>query len=254
MPKVLVLAPYPLPEPQMALRRAQVDAAKVAAGMTFEFRGAKVAPVNYVSAHDNLLADIGMFEAGMHADDEGFDAVCIDTVSDAGVSALRSVLDIPVVGPGRAAMLHALTWGDRFGILTMWRQWKPLYTKVMRDAGISHACASIRSIDVDPDSQNLLTGKYDEVVAKLIDAGRHAVEDDGADVLMLGSTTMHQAHADVAAALPVPLINPGPLAYKLIEAALALGLRQSRVAHPKPRVDKRAVFAAMMAAAEKSDP
>jgi allantoin racemase len=45
---------------------------------------------------------------------------------------------------------------------------------------------------------------------------------------------MHQAHAYLAARLPVPVINPGPLTYKLAEAALALGLKHSRKAFPKP--------------------
>jgi Asp/Glu/hydantoin racemase len=252
MAKVLVLVPYPLPEPQMALRRAQVDAAGVGPGIAFEFRGAKAAPANYVSAHDTLLADLGMFEAGLDAEAEGFDAVCVDTVSDAGVAALRSVLDIPVIGPGRAAMLHALMWGERFAILTMWRAWTPLYTKILREAGLETRCAAIRDIAVAPDSANLLTGKEDAIIPKLIDAGRAAVDEDGADVLILGSTTMHQAHAALTAALPVPVINPGPLAFKLAEAAIALKLRHSRAAHPRPRVDKRALFRAMMAAATKT--
>ena len=42
-----------------------------------------------------------MFEAGLDAADEGYDAICIDTMSDSGASALRSVLDIPVVPPAR---------------------------------------------------------------------------------------------------------------------------------------------------------
>ncbi len=43
----------------------------------------------------------------------GFDAVCIDTMSDSGVAALRSSLSIPVVGPGRASMLTAMMLGHR---------------------------------------------------------------------------------------------------------------------------------------------
>ena len=38
-----------------------------------------------------VLADVGILEAGLDAEKEGFLAVCIDTMSDSGVSALRSV-------------------------------------------------------------------------------------------------------------------------------------------------------------------
>ena len=68
----------------------------------------------------------------------------------------------------------------------------------------------------------------------LLEAARACIEQDGAEVILLGSTTMHQAHGYLAARLPVPVINPGPLTYKLAEAALALGLHHSRKAFPKP--------------------
>ena len=42
-----------------------------------------------------------MFEAGLDAASEGYDAICIDTMSDSGANALRSMLDIPVITPGR---------------------------------------------------------------------------------------------------------------------------------------------------------
>ena len=251
--RILILVPYPLPDTQMALRRAQVRPEAFGPGIAFEFRGARAAPDHYVSDHDNLLADIGLFEAGMHADAEGFDAVCVDTVSDAAVGPLRSVLEIPVIGPGRAAILTALTLGRRFGILTMWTEWMPLYAKTIKELGVEAACAGIRAAGLKPDSKNLLSGKEDTVVPPLIDAARALVSQDRAEVLILGSTTMHQAHAAVAAAVPVPVVNPGPLAFKMAETAVMLGLTHSRAAHPRPRSDKRAVFKAMMDAAEAAD-
>ena len=47
------------------------------------------------------LLILAILEAGLTAELDGFDAVCIDTMSDSGVAALRSSLSIPVVGPGR---------------------------------------------------------------------------------------------------------------------------------------------------------
>jgi len=87
---------------------------------------------------------------------------------------------------------------------------------------------------VQPDNQSLLAGKEEDVFPRLLDAARTCIERDGAEVILLGSTTMHQAHGYLAARLPVPVINPGPLTYKLAEAALALGLKHSRKAFPKP--------------------
>ena len=51
---------------------------------------------------------------------------------------------------------------------------------------------------------------------------------------------MHQAHAYLSARLEVPVIDPGPLTYKIIEALLGLGLSHSRQAYKGPitRVDE----------------
>jgi allantoin racemase len=215
-------------------REAQLGAVQLGPGIEFHFRPVRAAPANYTSEHDSVLADVSILDACKRAQDEGYDAVCIDTMSDSGLAAARSVLDIPVIGPGRASMLAALMLGERFSILIMWERWRHLYRKTLAELDLGRRCASIRSIGVQPDNQSLLAGKEEDVFPRLLDAARTCIERDGAEVILLGSTTMHQAHGYLAARLPVPVINPGPLTYKLAEAALALGLKHSRKAFPKP--------------------
>jgi len=134
-------------------------------------------------------------------------------------------------------------------ILIMWDRWRHLYKKPILELGLTWRCASIRSIGVEPSNQSLLAGKEDEVFPLLLEAARRCIDEDGADVILLGSTTMHQAHAYLRDRLPVPVINPGPLSYKLAEAALALRLGHSRKAHAKPAVPRLDMVDAMMAAA-----
>ena len=76
--------------------------------------------------------------------------------------------------------------------------------------------------------------------------------DRGADVICLGSTTMHQAHGYLSSVLEVPVVNPGPLSYKLVEAMLALNLSHSRHAYPRPLVPKPDMVHAMLDAAAKA--
>ena len=64
--------------------------------------------------------------------------------------------------------------------------------------------------------------------------------EDGADVIVLGSTTMHQSAAFLAANLPIPVINPGVIAWKQAEVLLSLGLSHSKKAFPSPGVSKDA--------------
>lgn len=246
--KILVLVPFPLSDEQLALRERQLDVAPLPEGVDVHFKPTKAAPSNYVSYHDYVLADMSMLESGLQAQAEGYDAVCIDTVSDSAVSALRSMLDIPVVGPGRSMYAIASILGRRFGIVTMWKQWFPLYERVLAEIGLADRCAGIRSIDVTPDNRTLLAGK-DHALPLLLTAANALVEEDGADVICLGSTTMHQAHGYLQERLPVPVLNPGPLSYLTAEAMLALGLSHSRKAYPQPLEPKPEMISAMLTAA-----
>jgi allantoin racemase len=173
-------------------------------------------------------------------------------MSDSGVAALRSVLDIPVLGPGKVSMLTALMLGDKFSVLAMASRWKPLYKKALDELGLHHKCASVRAIEVTADNQALLSGKEEDVFPLLEKAAYEAIEKDGAEVLILGSTTMHQAHLYLSQRLPVPVINPGPLSYKMAEAALGLGLSQSRKAYPRPMHPRLDMLQDMMSAAQQS--
>ena len=253
MKDVLVIVPFPMSEDNLAQRRAQLEAVDLSAQLRFTFRSTKAAPRNYVSQADMVLADVGILEVGQSAQADGFHAVCIDTMSDSGVAALRSVLDIPVIGPGRASMLTAMLLGNRFSVVTMWKHWFHLYEKTIGDLGIHSQVASIRSIDVAPDNQSLLAGKEEDIFPLLLAEAEAAIAKDGADVILLGSTTMHQAHEFLSTSLDVPVINPGPLTYKLVEAMLGLGLSHSRATYPTSPVPRTAIIAAMMAAAGRFD-
>ena len=253
MKDVLVIVPFPMSEDNLAQRRAQLEAVDLSAQLRFTFRSTKAAPRNYVSQADMVLADVGILEVGQSAQADGFHAVCIDTMSDSGVAALRSVLDIPVIGPGRASMLTAMLLGNRFSVVTMWKHWFHLYEKTIGDLGIHSQVASIRSIDVAPDNQSLLAGKEEDIFPLLLAEAEAAIAEDGADVILLGSTTMHQAHEFLSTSLDVPVINPGPLTYKLVEAMLGLGLSHSRAAYPSSPVPRTEMIAAMMAAAGRFD-
>jgi allantoin racemase len=249
MAKVMVIVPFAFGEGGMANREAQMQDVQLGPDIEFEFRGVKAGPALFDSYHDWVIADLALFEAGKTAQEEGFDAVCIDTMSDSGMNGLRSILDIPVIGPGRVSYLTALMLGNTFSVLTQWDPWIGLYKKGLAEYGLSDKCVSIRSINRPPDVENLLGGKESEIFPLLEKAGLACVEEDGAEVICMGSTTMHQAVPYLREHLPVPVINPGPLTYKLAELMLGLGLSHSRKAYSRPNVPKQEMLEAMMDAA-----
>jgi Asp/Glu/hydantoin racemase len=60
-------------------------------------------------------------------------------MSDSGLSALRSVLDIPVIGPAKASYFVAFMLGGRFSVLT---QWDPrMIEKALKEMDIDYELA-----------------------------------------------------------------------------------------------------------------
>ncbi|MCB2063246.1 MAG: hydrogenase expression protein HupH [Novosphingobium sp.] len=237
-----MIVPVPVPKEALEAFASQIPAHLVAPGVTVEFACAARGGTALDSHYEGVIADAYCLEAGARAEAEGCAAVCINSMSDSGVAALRSRLTIPVVGTAQSTYALAGQLGRRFSILSMWDRWRWLFDKVLREQGMEHKLASIRSIGVRPDTTELLSGKEDSVFPLLLDAARRAIDEDGADVLILGSTTMHQSHAYLAERLEVPVINPGLVGYKTCEMLLALGLSHSKTAWLSPGAPMDDVF------------
>lgn len=249
MHRGLVIVPFPLDDEGVANRKLQLKSVKLGPDIDFDFRPVLASCTSFMSDHDWFLMDAGCLEAGLTAQEEGYDAVVIDATSDSAVLALRSVLDIPVIGPGRTAMLYALMLGSRFGILAMneagclnHRQWA-------EHRNLSQYLAAVEPIGGGKtDVAKLMTGKEEDMFPLMKAAAERAIA-KGADVILLGSTTMHQAGTWLNENLPVPVVNPGPLTYKMVETMLSLGHTHSRTAHPRPQVERPGMIHAMLRAA-----
>src|SRR5439155_26582798 len=112
---------------------------------------------------------------------------------DCVVYELRERLSIPVVGPGLIAFHIAAILGKRFSIVCYLNLHKHFYEKGLETYHLEHQCASIRAANVLPDYEALFGDGSEEEFEKLTQTARAAVEEDRADVIVLGSTTMAQA-------------------------------------------------------------
>ena len=232
--RIKFIIPFPFDEEGVANRAAQIPHGLLSPDTHVECVPVRNSAAMVDSLYEALIFDMYIAEAGLRAEEEGYDAVIMDTVSDSGLTVLRSKLSIPVVGPGMVSYAVAKILGKRFSIITMWDKWRHLYEKNLDTYRLWDHCASIRAVNIPPDVEALFAGKEDEMFEKLTAEGRRAIEEDGADVILLGSTTMHQAGEYMAANLPAPVINPGPVAIKLTESIVQLGLSHSKVAYPSP--------------------
>jgi allantoin racemase len=232
--RIKYIIPFPFDEEGVAARAEQVPRQLLGADTVVECVPVRNSATLVDCYYEALVFDMYIVEAGLRAEEEGYDAVIMDTVSDSGMAALRSRLTIPVIGPGLVSYAVASMLGKRFSIITMWDKWKHLYEKNLDTYHLWEKCASIRAVNIPPDVEALFAGKEEEMFEKLTAEARKAIEEDGAGVILLGSTTMHQAGDYMAAHLPAPVINPGPVAIKLTESLVQLGLTHSKVDYPSP--------------------
>jgi allantoin racemase len=232
--RIKFIIPFPFDDQGIANRAAQIPREILGPDTEVECIPVRNSATLVDCYYEDLVFDMYIAEAGLRAEEEGYDAVLMDTVSDSGMYALRSRLTIPVVGPGLVSYVIGTLLGKRFSIVTMWDKWSHLYEKNLALYDLRQKCASIRSVNIPPDVEALFTGKEREMFERLTEEGRKAIEEDGADVILLGSTTMHQAGDFMAEHLPAPVINPGPVAIKVAEMLVQLGLSHSKVAFPSP--------------------
>lgn len=245
--KIRFIAPFPVDAEGLRLRRSQIPDAVVASGIEIEFVAARNSGKLGDSQYEAMLMEMYVFEAGMRAEEEGCDAVVMDTVSDSGLDALRSRLNIPVVGPGTVGYHVAAMLGRRFSIISIWDGWEYVYHRTLAKYEMGHLVASIRSLAKVPDISRLLEGE-ESVLEDLRDLSLQCINEDGADVIVLGSTTMHQAAAYLASELPVPVISPGLWAYKIAEGLVQFGMTHSRKAYPAPGQFQDELWAALPSA------
>jgi allantoin racemase len=234
--RIKMILPVPVPAAALANFAAQIPQALRRADIAIDFAGCRAGATWMDSAYESTLADAFVLDAGATAEAEGYDLVCSFSMSDSGVAALRSRLTIPVIDAAQAAFSLAAQLGHRFSVITMWEPWRRHVLENAAKYGFSAKLASVRHIDTRPNTRELLAGKEHLVFGALEAAAKAALAEDEADVIVLGSTTMYQAHAHLTAALPCPVVNPGLAAYKACETLLDLGLAHSKVAYPAPQV------------------
>ena len=194
------------------------------------------APPAIESALDEAACVPPMLQLVREASDRGYDAVVIACFSDPGLDAAREATDLPVVGIQDAAMHLAAQIGYRFSVLTTLAHRAPLRERAALLAGLDRRLASCRPLDL-PVLETVVN--REQVVQKIVRIGRQAIEEDGAEVLVLGCAGLGDLALRASQELGVPVIDPNAAALKLCETLVDLRLSHSRAGlyRARPRED-----------------
>ena len=164
------------------------------------------APLGVAYIETRFEALIGAYAAAELAAEHwpGHDAVIVAAFGDPGVAGLREALDIPVVGLTEAALATACLLGNRFSIVGISRRIAAWYRESVERNGLIGRLASVRSLD-----QPLrdIGRVQDDHAARLKALCTAVVDEDGADVVILGGAPLAGLARSIAGEIPVPVVD-----------------------------------------------
>jgi allantoin racemase len=154
----------------------------------------------------------------------GCDAAVVAAFADPGLGGARELLSIPVIGMAEAAMLTACMLGRRFSIVTFATAMGPWYRECVDYNGLSSRLASIRCVS---GGFRDIASVPEDMGDALVDACRQAVEQDEADVVILGGAPLAGLAALVADRVEVPLVDGVAAAVRQAEVLASLQVRKA---------------------------
>lgn len=193
----------------------------------------KNAPPSVDSLAEMELAAPGILERVVQSEKEGADAVLIWGGHDPSLLSARSLVDIPVLGPGSASMHMAGFLADYFSLIVQLPEVEQLAWRQVRDYHLESKCVGVYPVDIPV----LELGKpksYNAVKETVVDS-----IEDGADAVCFGCMALND-HVDrlteeLKESHPgAILIHPGRTSIRLAEMLVNLNLSQSRFSYPSP--------------------
>jgi len=149
----------------------------------------------------------------------GHDAVIVAAFGDPGLGGLREVLPVPVLGLTESALVSACLLGHRFSIIAISQRIQAWYREVVEANGLTGRLASIRALDRPLASIGSVQHEHQAALLALCES---AVDDDGAEVIVLAGAPLAGLGRTLRGRLPVPVVDGVSSAVRHAESLVAL--------------------------------
>lgn len=152
------------------------------------------------------------------------DAVVLAGFGNFGMFALKEALDIPVIAIAEVAQSIACTLGHKYSILTVLKSNIPYQEDLVRLLGFEKKCASVHGIHMDTSKVK----SDNEMLMKLKDEVQAIVDNDRAEVIVLGGARFCCYADQLSEMVGVPVLDPVTVSVKYAEMMVETGLCQSK--------------------------
>jgi len=198
-----------------------------------------------LTPYDRAITALGNIDCAIQAEKDGFHAVFINTVGDYGINAMRSATNILIVGAGESTMAMCSNISSNFSIVTVWPpKLNFIYQERITNCAMENRCVSIRNIVGDKelniaseagDIISRMNRSNSSILTRAIEEIKLAVEEDGAESIILGCTCMAKIAPEIADQVNIPVLEPVRTGYKTTETILSLGLMHSDITFSKAK-------------------
>jgi len=192
-------------------------------------------PVSIEGHHDEVYCVPGLLDEMAKGKTAGVDAAVVACFDDPGLNACRELMDVPVVGICEAAMHAAAMTAGGFSVVTTLRRSVPIVEELALRYGMERRCRSVRAAEV---AVLALEEPGSKAAALVREEVRRALEEDGAEAVILGCAGMADLARRYTGELGIPVIDGVAAATKMAEALVGLGLFTSKAgawAAPRPK-------------------
>jgi Asp/Glu/hydantoin racemase len=148
------------------------------------------------------------------------DAILVDCVYDPAVDAVRDATGLPTFGPTRLTLPLVTAVARRFSIVSRTERLAALLAELATQYGHGAALASRRTLGLTYE-EGKDPARFEAAVCTAL---RRVATEDGAEAVLLGSTTMAVTDAMREAAGGLPLFMPGLVALRAMEQLWQDGL------------------------------
>jgi allantoin racemase len=221
--KILIINPNSDPEMTKVIQRSAEDYA----GGEFEVvcKPTPGAPLFIETYEDILQAAPGMIQLLKENEDQ-FHAFVIACHCDPNLDAMKEVTAKPVVGIGEASMKMASMLGHRFSVVSTMRHSIPSKEAQVRKLHLEGVLASVKA----PPEE--MAGASEE--EKYLRAAQSALEEDMAEVIVLGCAGMSGLDKRLSAKLGAPVLDGVACALIIATGLVRYGVSTSKVRRYNP--------------------
>jgi allantoin racemase len=190
-----------------------------------DFINLKDAPETIECFYDDALTAPLVAKAAYNAEKDGYNAIVIGCFDDPGLDASREKVSIPVLGIGETSMTIACLLGHKFAIISVGSNSRAIYERRALELGLINRLAYSCGIESKVLDLRKNENKIKEMIYK---EAKKAIEEFGAEVIVLGCGGMIGFSEDLNKMLNVPVIDPLSLTIKIAETLAILGLKHSK--------------------------